>query len=169
MNIQKEILENINTRYVLLNKKNNVGYHIIDKLRKTIVMIDDPYINVDAIVNKMLELKVIIYNTIDELPNAIELPIENKNATEEFRIFIKKIFGVNGLETGSIVTALTHKQINREEKFKMEKHIEHYAFNVLYPGEGLNLYSNIESDTASIVVIKGINNLPSVDAKLFNW
>jgi len=169
MNIQNDILENINTRFVLLKKKDNEGYHIIDKLRRTLVMIDDPYIKVEAIIKRMLELNVTVFDSIDQLPLATELPATHQDAPEEFRIFIKKLHDMNGRETGSIVTALPHKQINRDEKLRMEKYIEHYAFSVLYPGEGLNLYSNTENDTASIVVIKGINSLPSVDTKLVNW
>jgi len=49
--------------------------------------------------------------------------------------------------------------------------MEHYAFQVLYPREGLNIYSSIHNDTVSISVIRNINNLPSEDdeKELYNW
>ena len=64
--------------------------------------------------------------------------------------------------------------VNYEQKRKIETLIEHYAFTVLYPDEGLNLYTDIHSDTVSMVIIKGINNIPSknIDGKetnLYDW
>ena len=62
--------------------------------------------------------------------------------------------------------------INREEKLRIEKILEHYAFQVLYPDEGLNVFSSTYDDTASISVIRDINNLPYEDVEnkeLYYW
>lgn len=61
------------------------------------------------------------------------------------------------------------------EACQIEKIIENYAFDVLYPNQGLNIYSDIHSDTVSITIIKGINNIRSQDisvwkeTELYEW
>ncbi|WMJ75366.1 hypothetical protein RCC89_19705 [Cytophagaceae bacterium ABcell3] len=172
MNIQQEILNNINNRYILL-KKGDI-YSIIDKIRRTMVVIDDPIIDKSELIKAMLDLKVEIYDDPKKLPLATEKPVSDFKFPDTIKVFIKKIYDQNTKETGSIISAITQSMVNYEQKREIESLLEHYAFTVLYPGEGLNLYSDINSDTVSIVVIKGINYLPYKDidgqeTNLFNW
>lgn len=172
MNIQKEILNNINHKYILL--KIGETYSIIDKNRRTMVVIDDPIINKTELIKAMKELNVEIYHDPRKLPLATEKPISDFSIPNSIKVFIKKIYDNKANETGTIISAITQSKVNYKQKRRIESLLEHYAFNVLYPGEGLNLYTDINSDTVSMVIIKGINNLPNVDLdseekNLFDW
>ena len=75
------------------------------------------------------------------------------------QVIIKRIFNKSTQqETGAILTAFIQKIPDKEQKLVIEQFLIQYAFDKLYPNEGLNFYSNIEVDTPSIVVIKGIDN-----------
>ena len=172
MEIQKEILNNINKRYVLLKKGHY--YLIIDKNRKTMVVIDDPLINFNLLIKTMLQKGAEVYKSLKDLPEAKEKLIKHVNIPKDYQLFIKHLYDQNGKETGAIISALTNKLINREEKERIEKLIENYAFTVLYPTEGLNLFSEIHGDTASMTIIKGLNNMPfeNLDGELktiYDW
>jgi hypothetical protein len=172
MKLHKEILDNINSRFVLLKK--NTGHLIIDKNRRTSVLIEDPLINTDLLIKSMIEAGVTIYNNPKELPEPTEFPIDLPSITENIRVFIKKIYDENRVETGSIISALLTSHIGQTEKKRIENLMENYAFSVLYPGQGLNLYSEVNDDTASLTVIKNINNLPNQDLSwtpkdIYNW
>ncbi|WCO03574.1 hypothetical protein [Psychroserpens ponticola] len=171
MEIHNEILTNINTRYVLLKKEND--YLIIDKLRKTMVIIDDPIINLKKLIEVMISKKVQVYEDAKELPKPIEEPQKFNIKSVAFKVFIKKIYNHKEEETGSILTALTNEPVNAERKNIIEKRIMSYAFQVLYPGEGLNMYSSVYKDTASITAIKKINSLPSSEIgnikEIYDW
>lgn len=172
MNIQKEILNNINTRYILLRK--DTTYSIIDKIRRTMLIIDDPVINKGELIKKMLSLNVEVYDDPKKLPNPTEKPVSNFKFPPQIKVFIKKIYDQDKNETGAIISAITPSMVNYTKKRKIEALIEHYAFTVLYPTEGLNLYTDINSDTVSMVIIKGINNLPNkniegLETNLYDW
>ncbi|UUC43946.1 DUF5958 family protein [Flavobacterium cerinum] len=77
----------------------------------------------------------------------------------DFRVILKKIYNSQAIETGTIMTALIEFSITLYEKNLIEKRLELYAFNNLYPQKGLNIYKSIYSDTASLIIIKGINDL----------
>jgi len=62
-------------------------------------------------------------------------------------------------ETGAILTAELDHIPNENEKLSIEQTLIQYAFDRLYPQEGLSFYSNIEVDTPSIVVIRNINDI----------
>jgi|GEM_PF-922466 len=173
MEIHTDILNNINTKYVLLKQREE--YIIIDKNRRTMVIIDDPLINFQFLINTMIENGVKIYNNVKELPKAEEFLIKEDSFPPAYKLFIKKIYDKNANETGAIISALTNKRIDKLEKQNIENRIKNYAFTVLYPREGLNIYSDVNSDTASITAIKGINNLPYQDidsgeqSDLYEW
>jgi len=157
--IHQDILQNINTRYVLYKRDDN-SYSIIDKLKRVIVSVDDPIINFKKLVETLLNKQIDIYLNLNDLPDAIEKPIEFTENAKTLKIFIKKIYDENGKETGSIISAITDKLItNYQEKRNIERLLEDYAFTVLYPYEGLNLYTDINTDTISITVIRNINDL----------
>lgn len=168
MDIQKEILGNINTRYVLLKKDDK--YYIIDIKTRALVAVDNPIINYEELIKAMLNREVKVYDNVKSLPSPVEHSVRSK--PNSIKIFIKKIYNELGAETGVIITAITPTSINVYNKKSIEKIMENYAYNVLYPYEGLNIYSNTYDDTASITVIKGINTLPSqnIDAQeIFDW
>jgi hypothetical protein len=172
MEIHKEILNNINTRYVLLRKGNN--YVIVDKNRRTMVVIDDPIINFTKLIKSMLESNVVVYENPNDLPVPSETLVAHKTIPSKYKLFIKRIYDKNSKETGAVISALTDRLLDRQEKERIEKIIEQYAFTVLYPREGLNMYSDTNFDTASMTIIKGINNLPyeNIDGEqteVFDW
>lgn len=72
----------------------------------------------------------------------------------------------NNQETGAILTAITDKIPEGNQKSTIEQALIQYAFDNIYPGEGLNFYSNIENDTISIVVVRDINNIESESIKI---
>lgn len=74
--------------------------------------------------------------------------------------FIKKLYDQNGKETGAILSVVFGAQTNIQQKNIIENRLIQYAFDTLYPGEGLNIYRNMYIDTPSITVIRNINNLP---------
>jgi len=86
--------------------------------------------------------------------------VERIKALSNLKLVIYKLFDKKGQETGSIISAFIPFPINLYEKNIVERHLELYAFNNLYPNIGLNLFKEINDDTASLTVIKGINNLP---------
>lgn len=171
MEIHKDILNNLNTRYVLLKK--GLDYLIIDKLRRTMIIIDDPIINLEKLIEIMIQKETKIFENVNDLPKPIEEPFKLRAKSIEFKVFIRKLFNHNKEETGSILSALTKEPVNAERKEIIEKRIMRYAFQVLYPGEGLNMYSSVYKDTASITAIKKINDLPSNEIgeikELYDW
>lgn len=76
------------------------------------------------------------------------------------RVFIKRLFDQNGKETGEILSVVFGASTNIQQKNIIENQFIQYAFDTLYPGEGLNIYRDMYIDTPSITVIKNINNLP---------
>lgn len=166
-----EILKNLNTRFVLI--RNDGSFIIMDKLRHMMTTINDPYIDIQKLHQDMINNGVQIFNTIGDLPPIKEFPTSLSEIKPiAFKAFIRKVFNQRGNETGSVVTAMTNEMINREEKLRIEKILEHYALQVLYPNEGINIFSSIHNDTASISVIRDINNLPYEDVEnkeLYSW
>lgn len=81
-------------------------------------------------------------------------------ALSNLKLVIRKIYNQSGIETGAIISALIPFPINLYEKNIVERHLELYAFNNIYPQTGLNLFKEIHDDTASLTVIKDINKLP---------
>lgn len=76
------------------------------------------------------------------------------------RTFIKKLYDQNGKETGAILSVVFGAPTNIQQKNIIENRLIQYAFNTLYPGEGLNIYRDMYIDTPSITVIRNINYLP---------
>jgi hypothetical protein len=171
MEIHKEILNNLNTRYVLLKKE--LDYLIIDKLRRTMIIIDDPIINLEKLIEIMIIRETKVYGDVNDLPKPIEEPFKLRAQSMDFRVYIRKLFNHNELETGSILSALTIEPVNPERKEIIEERIMKYAFEVLYPREGLSMYSSVYKGTASIIAIKKINDIPSIDIgdikELYDW
>lgn len=161
--IHQDILQNINNRYVLY-KRDNGTFSIVDKLKRAIVSVDDPIINFNKLVETLIENKVKIFTNLIDLPEAVEKPVEYKENAKTLKLFIKKVFDEKGKETGSIISAMTDRLVTSyQEKRDIERHLEDYAFTVLYPYEGLNLYTDIHTDTISITVIRNINGLSYKD------
>ncbi len=74
--------------------------------------------------------------------------------------FIKKLYDQNGRETGAILSVVFGAPTDIQQKNIIENRLIQYAFDTLYPGEGLNIYRDMYIDTPSITVIRNINNLP---------
>ena len=76
------------------------------------------------------------------------------------RTFIQRLYDQNGKETGAILSVVFGAPTTIQQKNIIEGQLIQYAFDKLYPGEGLNIYRDMYIDTPSITVIKNINDLP---------
>jgi hypothetical protein len=54
--------------------------------------------------------------------------------------FIKKLYDQKGKETGVILSVIFGTPTNIQQKNNIENRLIQYAFETLYPGEGLNIY-----------------------------
>jgi hypothetical protein len=141
------------------------------------VIINDPVINYNILIKILIDKGIEVYNSIEDLPQPVHMPIksyENTIDTNIVKLFLKKLYNEKGIETGTIVSAITNNFVNQEDKIRLERKIQHLAFTFIYPGAGLNLYSDIHSDTVSMVIIKKINDLPNEDSpvsekKIYDW
>lgn len=75
------------------------------------------------------------------------------------KIFIKRLLDKNGKETGAILSVVFGAPTNIQQKNIIENKLIQYAFDTLYPSEGLNIYRDIYINTPSITMIKNIDNL----------
>lgn len=161
--LHQDIIQNLNTRFVLYKRAED-DYSIVDKLKRVIIAIDDPIIDYHKLIDTLLKMQIEVYADYKDLPEAVEKPIKLSDDVKTMKVFVKKIYDQNQRETGSIISAMTDKLVTKHsEKRRIERLLEDYAFSVLYPYEGLNLYSDINIDTVSITVIRNINNLPYKD------
>lgn len=167
MSAHLDIIDNINTRYVLL--KRGRDYRIIDKLNGTMVIFNDPVINYNVLIRVLIEKGIVIYDSVKDLPKPVQLPVSAFNdviETDIVKLFLKKLYNEKGVETGTIVSAITNGFVKHDDKLRLERKIQDLAFSFIYPDIGLNLYSDIHSDTVSIVIIKKINDLPNEDSPI---
>lgn len=75
------------------------------------------------------------------------------------KVHLRKIYNQSGQETGAVLSASFPVATTLHEKYNIEKLLIDYAFTILYPSEGLNIYRDMYVDTPSITVIKNINDL----------
>lgn len=76
-------------------------------------------------------------------------------------ISLKKNYNEEGLETGAVITAIFSAPTTLQQKTIIENQLIDYAFSVLYPIEGINIYRDMYVDTPSVTIIRNINNLQS--------
>ena len=69
------------------------------------------------------------------------------------------IFDENKNEIGMVISAFAYKAKSESEKKEIEQAFTQQAFDEFYPNEGLNIFSNIENDVASITVIRNLDDL----------
>ena len=81
----------------------------------------------------------------------------------KMKIEVKEIFDKKGVVTGVILTAPidSNIRINRLYKRHFETLLEQYIFTSIFPDEGLNIYSEINNDTFSVIALRGIDHLKS--------
>lgn len=99
--IHQDILQNVNSRYVLY-KRPDETFSIIDKLKRAIVSIEDPVINFNKLIEILISKGVEIFTNLNDLPEAVEKPIEFSANAKTLKIFIKKVYDEKGRETGSV-------------------------------------------------------------------
>lgn len=92
--------------------------------------------------------------------------INKIKALNDFNVTVKRLYSESRIETGCILSTLIPINITIYEKNLIEKRLELYAFNQLYPNTGINIFKSIYNDTASLVIIKNINELSNEDIKL---
>lgn len=78
------------------------------------------------------------------------------------------------MEIGTIISVLTDKMVDSSYKRRIEDKIIQYSFTHIYKDEGLKFYSDVYNDTISMIVLRGINDLPSEDLspselKILDW
>lgn len=83
----------------------------------------------------------------------------NNLKQKKMGVFVRRLFDQNGKETGAILSVVFGVPTNIQHKNIIENQLIQFAFDTLYPGEGLNIYRDMYIDTPSITVIKNINNL----------
>jgi hypothetical protein len=111
--------------------------------------------------NKVLMLFLALYKVAyKRLLVAEEEFVDRIKSLSNLRLIVRKIFNQSGAETGVVITAFLPFIPTLYEKNIVERHLELYAFNNIYPQTGLNIYKEINDDTASLTIIKDINNLP---------
>lgn len=82
------------------------------------------------------------------------------------QVAIKKLYDANSKEIGSVLTAQIDPNTARVHKGQIGISLEQYARNVLYPQEGLRIFSDIHHDTASIVALRDMNHIKETIAEL---
>lgn len=169
MNSYENIINNKEGRYALYKAPDSVDYSIVDIFRGAIVLIDDPIINKEKLIEALIEKGFQIFSDFKKMPEPTEKPLSSLFTPDKYPIFVKKLYDKLGKETGSIVTAMPNAHISTRRKKIIESALQNYAFDVLYPNEGLNFYSNTEDDTASLLIIRGINEMPSEMNDIVIW
>ena len=79
------------------------------------------------------------------------------------RFFKKIIYNNDGQETGAIIRVELDHPINPQQKLVIENKIINYCHDVLYRGEGFNIFRDAYEDNPSVIVIKNIDNLPNIE------
>jgi hypothetical protein len=82
------------------------------------------------------------------------------------RIIIRRIYSLGGVETGAVLTAIFARPTDIQEKFFIETRLIDYAFNVLYPNRGLDIFRDMYADTPSITAVIGVNELQQTSVDL---
>ncbi len=170
--IHQEILNNLNSRYVLLKK--GYYYRIVDKLSRTVVVITDPFIDYKKLIKYMIENNVQIFQSINDLPEPIEKPLfisrdfefKNPKGINVIKFFAKKVYSKNGMEIGTVVSAMTDNRVDSKYKKRIEEKIISYAFTHIYKNEGLKFYSENYDDTISLIILKNFNDLPTEEFQM---
>ena len=82
------------------------------------------------------------------------------------KIIIKRIYDRESNEIGINVFAIIGKQTNQNEKSKIERKLSDYVCDTLYTGKSYNIYSDTNVDSPAIIVLLGINDLPSEEIEI---
>lgn len=160
----KEIISAVNKRYILLQQENK-KYEIYDKLQGAFLYINDPIINYNELIKEIRRRSSKIYKSIEELPEPIQKPIDWRVSSNEINkqnnIIIKRMFDQNQQLTGVVVTYFSQKIIkNLKEKEIIENRLIDYIHDNIFRNEGISTFKNSYRDTASVIAINNINELP---------
>ncbi|WP_417355373.1 hypothetical protein [Flavobacterium sp.] len=160
----KEIISGVNKRYILLQKENK-KYEIYDKLQGAVLYINDPIINYDNLIKEIKRRSSKVYKSIEELPKPIQEPIDWRISFDDNfiqkNILIKRMFDQDQQLTGVVVTYFSTETIkNLKEKEIIENRLIDFIHDNIFKNEGISIFKNIYRDTASIIAINNINELP---------
>jgi hypothetical protein len=75
------------------------------------------------------------------------------------KVSVKKIYNDRGEETGAVLSSGFDIKIDAVKKERIESQLILYAFNVLYKQETLIIYHERHLDTASVIVLRKVNDL----------
>ena len=75
------------------------------------------------------------------------------------KVSIKRIFNDRGEETGAVLSSGFDIKIDAVKKERIESQLILYAFNDLYRQETLIIYHERHLDTASVIVVRKVNDL----------
>jgi hypothetical protein len=91
------------------------------------------------------------------------MQLKYKQIKSKMKVISKKIYNSNGQETGCILCVSFGTQTNVQQKLAIENQLIQYAFDTLYPSEGLNIFRDAYVESPSVTVIRNINNLPNTE------
>jgi hypothetical protein len=74
-------------------------------------------------------------------------------------VLIQRIYNQNNQETGAILSVEAGTATTIKQKNFIESQLVQYAFEQLYPEQGLHIYREMHVDLPSITVIKNIADL----------
>jgi len=78
------------------------------------------------------------------------------------KINIKEIFDKDGKSVGKLLWEKESVAFNLTEKNKHERQLIQFSYQNLFKGDGVNIFSNVEKDTVSIIVLNKIDQLENV-------
>ncbi len=82
------------------------------------------------------------------------------------KVSIKRLFNENGQETGAILRVMLGGPTNVQQKIITENQLIQYGFDILYQGEGLNIFRDIYVDTPSVTIIRNIDDLSETEISI---
>lgn len=86
--------------------------------------------------------------------------VDRIKTLSKVKIITKRLLDQNHKEIGVILTAFPPFALNLNEKNLIERQLELYAFNTIFPGQGLIIYREMNIDVAGLVIICDINQMP---------
>ena len=88
------------------------------------------------------------------------------NKTIIMKVNVKRLFNQKGVETGAILSITVGGTTNIQQKYAFESQLIQYGFDILYPGEGLNIFRDMYIDTPSVTIIKNINDIDGTEVTI---
>ena len=76
------------------------------------------------------------------------------------KVFLNRLYDKHQKERGAYFWGYEGEEPSLKEKLINENKVIDYAINVLYPNEDLNIFKDIYPERHSILITKGIDEIP---------